>query len=254
MKSFLIRLYPARWRARYGEEFAAILDARPFGPFDVADVLLGALDAQLHLRGQGAASSPGRMHTMSLRIGGYAAIVAATLWTVGAVLSLRPWAGLDAQVRNGLFVAGLAAVLVALAGLSAFQARTSPRLAWAAFALPAIGSISALAGAVGMALDLPGNDAGVYWTAYLLGLLAGAVGSGLFGLATVRSAVLSRAAALLLVLAVVLIGVSLLLRTVSFALGDIALYGGAIVFVAGWFGMGVQAILLDRPAPRPSAA
>ena len=56
MRSLLIRFYPAAWQARYGDEFAAILEDRPLGPFDVADVLLGALDAQLHLRGLGAAS------------------------------------------------------------------------------------------------------------------------------------------------------------------------------------------------------
>ena len=52
--NLLLRCYPARWRARYGDEFAAVLDERPLGPFDVADVLLGALDAHLHLRGLGA--------------------------------------------------------------------------------------------------------------------------------------------------------------------------------------------------------
>ena len=47
MRSLLIRCYPARWRDRYGDEFEAILDERPLGPFDVADILLGALDARL---------------------------------------------------------------------------------------------------------------------------------------------------------------------------------------------------------------
>ena len=60
MIGLLLRCYPSRWRARYGEEFAAILAERPLGPFDVADVLLGALDAQLHLRGLGG---PGHIGT-----------------------------------------------------------------------------------------------------------------------------------------------------------------------------------------------
>ena len=54
MRSFLIRCYPARWRARYGDEFEAILEERPLGPFDVADILLGALDARLRQRGRDA--------------------------------------------------------------------------------------------------------------------------------------------------------------------------------------------------------
>ena len=68
MRSLLIRLYPARWRARYGDEFEAILEERPLGPYDVADILLGALDAQLRLRGQGAAIREGRSFPMSLRM------------------------------------------------------------------------------------------------------------------------------------------------------------------------------------------
>ncbi len=66
----LLRAYPARWRARYGDEFEALLAERPLGPFDIADILLGALDAQLKLRGLGAASEHRRGFSMSLRIGG----------------------------------------------------------------------------------------------------------------------------------------------------------------------------------------
>jgi hypothetical protein len=46
MKS-LLRLYPRRWRERYGEEFALILRATPPGPGTVFDVVRGALDAQV---------------------------------------------------------------------------------------------------------------------------------------------------------------------------------------------------------------
>ena len=38
MRRFLVRLYPADWRARYGDEFEALLEERPLGPFDVADI------------------------------------------------------------------------------------------------------------------------------------------------------------------------------------------------------------------------
>ena len=43
-----------------GTSSLAVLEERPLGPFDVADVLLGALDAHLHLRGLGAAPNTGR--------------------------------------------------------------------------------------------------------------------------------------------------------------------------------------------------
>ena len=51
----LIRLYPRRWRARYGGEFELVLLATPPGVGTVVDVLRGALDA--HLRA--AAARPG---------------------------------------------------------------------------------------------------------------------------------------------------------------------------------------------------
>src|SRR5919109_164064 len=82
MTNLLIRLYPAAWRARYGDEFAALLEAGPLGPFDIADILLGALDAQLHLRGLGAASQTQKGFGMSVRIGGYAAIIGGLLWFI----------------------------------------------------------------------------------------------------------------------------------------------------------------------------
>jgi hypothetical protein len=43
----LLRLYPRRWRERYGEEFALVLRATPPGPGTVLDVVRGALDAHL---------------------------------------------------------------------------------------------------------------------------------------------------------------------------------------------------------------
>jgi hypothetical protein len=50
VNSLLVRCYPAKWRARYGAEFAALLDEHPLGLLGVIDVLRGALDAQLRLR------------------------------------------------------------------------------------------------------------------------------------------------------------------------------------------------------------
>jgi len=47
MKAFLVRLYPRRWRDRYGEEFGALLEVEPTNPGTIADVVLGAVDAHL---------------------------------------------------------------------------------------------------------------------------------------------------------------------------------------------------------------
>jgi len=50
----LLRLYPRRWRERYGDEFELVLRATPPGAWAVLDVARGALDA--HVR---AAARPG---------------------------------------------------------------------------------------------------------------------------------------------------------------------------------------------------
>ena len=44
----LIALYPAAWRARYGDEFRALLASRPRSPREWVDIVLGAADAHLH--------------------------------------------------------------------------------------------------------------------------------------------------------------------------------------------------------------
>jgi hypothetical protein len=44
----LIALYPAAWRARYGDEFGELLASRPRSPREWIDIVLGAADAHLH--------------------------------------------------------------------------------------------------------------------------------------------------------------------------------------------------------------
>jgi len=134
MKTLLIRCYPAAWRERYGDEFASILDERPLGPFDVADILLGALDARLRMRDRRAGLTERKGFNMSLRIGGIAAILAAvslaSAWFLGygfvAVEDRFVWL---------LLVIGLGLLIVAIAGLTAFQGRAYPGASWAAFGL-----------------------------------------------------------------------------------------------------------------------
>lgn len=46
--TWLVRLYPEAWRARYGEEYAALLVAQPRSLLVLLDVLRGALDAHWH--------------------------------------------------------------------------------------------------------------------------------------------------------------------------------------------------------------
>ncbi len=241
MTKFLIRLYPARWRARYGDEFEAILEERPLGPFDVADILLGAFDAQLRLRRVGAAIAHGRGLSMLLRIGGMAAILGAALWAVAAFLGSGLFVDVDGAVPGILLVAGMLALLLALAGLSAFQARVHPILSWAALAVAAVGTIACIIGIIGML-----RVADEYYIVFILGIYGALSGSTLFAIATYRTAALSRGAALLL-------GVGSVLTIVAGLDGNRIfppqlLLATTIGFALGWFALGVQSIRLDRPA------
>jgi hypothetical protein len=241
MKTLLIRCYPAVWRERYGDEFAALLDERPLGPFDVADILLGALDARLRMRGRRAGVTERKGFNMSLRIGGIAAILGASLLAIAWFLGYG-FVDVEDQFLWLLLVIGLGLLLVAITGLTAFQARTYPGLSWAAFGLLTVGTITAVVGFVGAVISRDW-----LWNVGALGVLTALVGTMLFAIATYRTAALSRGAA-------VLLGVGTVLPFVSAVSGQIVLFVAALVcMLLGWFALGVQAIRLDRlpTDPRP---
>ena len=218
--------------------------SHPLGPSDVADILLGALDAQLRLRGRGAGIHEGRGFPMSLRIGGIAAIVGASLIVIVIVLTGGLTEGSDRVNAIALLVA-LAALLVALTGMSAFQARSNPWLVWTAFGLTAVGSVVILIAGVSDLAGLGPSD----WRDGLLpiGAATAALGSAMFGIATYRASVLSRNGALALVIgsAVGTIGVIAVGQDL-WGLGMLLVLIGIVSFLAGWFTLGVAAIRLDR--------
>jgi hypothetical protein len=257
MRALLLRLYPALWRARYGDEFAAVLEERALGPFDVADVLLGALDAHLHLRGLGAASQHQRGFAMSLRIGGWAAIAGGALW----FLALAGNAINDGR-ENGVpllayaVVGATIATLVALIGLSAFQARRHPVLTWAAFAIPALGAVVGLS-AIAVMVVVGDSDTRLLggvssWFVASMGLLAMVLGSILFALATWRTHALSRSGSALLGLGAVIVFTVLVGANGGVVAGPIELVmvlAAVLLFPAGWIALGVSALRITGPAP-----
>jgi hypothetical protein len=239
MSSLLVRCYPAKWRARYGAEFEALLEERPLGPLDLADILLGALDAQLRLRGHETGIARGKGFIMSLRIGGIAAILGAGLWAAAGVVNWGILATVDPAVPGTLLAAGLPTWLVALAGLSAFQARTNPNLSWVAFLVPAFGTVACIVGLVGIAAG--GGEP--FWLMFGLGGLTTIVGSILFAFATYRTAKFSRGAPTVLG-----VGAVVTLLTLSNASLQLVAAAGLASFALGWFALGVDAIRLDRRA------
>jgi len=238
--ALLLRLYPAAWRRRYGDEFAAVLEERPLGPFDVADVLLGALDAHLHRRGLWTESGPRKGFVMTLRVGGLAAILFGLVWALGIA-----WASAsdtdDDIVAVGLTIIGEVSLIVALIGLSAFQARQHHRLVWLSVLVPAVGALVTIVGTFGM--ETQGDEAWIAglspWGVFVLGMIGMAIGSALFAIATWSTKALApRAAAL--------IGVGAMWILVAGFVHELAVLGGLIVFSVGWVWLGVDAIRRDR--------
>jgi hypothetical protein len=257
MKSLLVRCYPAAWQARYGDEFRMLLDERPLGPYDVVDVLLGALDARLRSRRSGAAgTSQGRGLPMSLRLGGIAAIFGSAIFTFVVVATLSGAFALDPRILIASFLIGLVLLLIALTILSAFQARTFAGLVWTAFGLAAFGVTAWVFGLLGLLAISEGSipaggtvqtlaDAG-----FAVGGLAAVVGFALFGVATFRSAELSRAGAVLLacgpgLMAVAWVGAFV----VSWDIGAGLMLAGLTNFFVGWLLLGIAAIRMDDHMP-----
>jgi hypothetical protein len=256
MRSLLIRCYPRSWRDRYGDEFAAVLEDRHLGPYDVADVLLAAIDAHLHLRGLAAASVPRGGFVMSQRIGGYAAVIAGVLWLATLVgNAINNGAESNSILLPLLMLSATVATLLALVGLSAFQARKHPVLVWAAFAIPAIGAVVSLSG--WLAMIVTGNsdvrmigDIGA-WMVMSIGVLTLMVGSALFAIATWLARSLSRRAAAVLGIGSVLVIPAL--TGLAFGwLPDVLAYAAVLIailaFPVGWMGLGVSALRSPRPA------
>lgn len=247
MIGLLLAMYPAQWRRRYGEEFRAVLESRPLGPFDVADVLLGALDARSRvLRLAGMPENHGGHHTM-LRIGGVGAIVGGAFWVVGFIVSSQNSEG-DASGWLALMAAGTVALLLAVVGLSAFQAHRNPRLAWAAFLIPAAGLLITFAGLIGSFVgpsDSPIIAGWSWWSIWVVGLVGTVVGSVLFAVATVQAAVLSRRGGVALAASSVLFLLIAMLGWGAPTMEPLAqlLFGGSVVAFGGsWAWLGLSAL------------
>ena len=140
-------------------------------------------------------------------------------------------------------------ILVALVGLSAFQAHQYPRLAWAACALPAGGAVVSLVGLYGM-VTMPNTDVPMVagmgsWSIWAAGSAATLVGCVLFALATLRAAVLSRIGAIGLGLSSLFIVVMLTGIIGSTSTGDsgaTALVVAIAAFGSSWIALGIGAL------------
>ena len=175
----LLRLYPAAWRDRYGEEFAELLAARPPSFRDRVDILFGAVDARLRPQVGQAAQEPGQIPRD--RSAGGLVVLGGTLltaWAVIGVLVVGPWEdpGVE-RMRTASFVAGLVGSFLLATALLVIASRYD----WSIGPSGAVGGVltgsglvfSALGGGVAALVLLGGGTVMLAWR--LRGRLVGTV-------------------------------------------------------------------------------
>jgi hypothetical protein len=146
--------------------------------------------------------------------------------------------------------------LIGLVGLSAYAARSHPLVVWAAFAIPAMGSIISIVGLIGMGLlgDRPFLWADSPWAVWIVGLGTMLIGSFLFALATIRTTTLSRSAGITLAVgsAAVLFAILVGFMGLVAVDGVLLMLPAVLIFSGGWIWLGIDAIRRDRPALSPA--
>ncbi|GAC1319865.1 MAG: hypothetical protein NVS2B16_16860 [Chloroflexota bacterium] len=190
----LVRLYPRAWRERYGDEFAAVLEDEALSPFDVVDLVLGALDAHLHPQVHRTETSNERrllMRTSSLnRMSGAALVLAGFVWIVSA-LAMNALSDGDALKTFGFittFVAVPTLLLVGFCGIWLHARRTarSSRIGEAAYSAAVFGSIVIACTAFNLVL----HDSEPAWTGFIVGIVLFFAGLGISAVAITVSGTL----------------------------------------------------------------
>lgn len=139
--TWLLRLYPAAWRARYGAEFTELLLARPPSARDGFDILRGAVDARLNP--QLTEDPVSRVPTAADRLLALAGVAAGALFTVWATIiavASPRWGSMD-LADEGLvataYGAGMLGMVLAVCVLLGLAARHADELG-------PIGAVSAI--------------------------------------------------------------------------------------------------------------
>ena len=139
--TWLVRMYPAAWRARYGAEFTELLLARPPSNRDRLDIVRGAVDARLNP--QTIEEPVLRVPSTADRLLALVGVAAGALFTVWAtiIVAASPRWGSMELVDEGLmataFGAGLLGMILAVCTLLGLAARH-------ALELGPVGAVSAI--------------------------------------------------------------------------------------------------------------
>jgi hypothetical protein len=90
--SRLLALYPRAWQARYGDEFAELLEARPPSLRDRVDIVVGAIDARVNPQVPGADDRERVVAgSRAARLLAVAVGVMFTIWGVVGATFMVPW-------------------------------------------------------------------------------------------------------------------------------------------------------------------
>lgn len=199
-----IALYPARWRRRYGDELAAVLEQIELTVRDRIDLARGALDAHLHPPRPSVLPVVSALSAGALALAHAVAIAAqptppdwpgylldALPLAIGAVALLIPsvvgiWLRLGDRDRDRRL--RRLGILIALAGHAAWLvALVAAMLELHYGALTAVASTAAMVGSAILGLALAGGGARILGVLLVVASLAGvappAVGWPLFGAA-----------------------------------------------------------------------
>jgi hypothetical protein len=251
----LVRLYPRAWRDRYEEEFVAVLEARPVGPFDAVDIFLGALDARRRAFGRARSMVQRKEIRMSTRLGGLAALATGLLWfAVMAAVALRE--GFELLGVASMLL-GLVTLVLAVIGLGAAQGRAHPVATWTAVAVPVVGAVVTIIGFLVLNPiygDVPVIGDLTPWAIGTVGVMATLIGAILFGLVTLMSRVLSPSAAAMIavggfgVLVLAMVGGSGV-AALPEILMQILLVPAVVAFGVGWLWLGRNAMQAAPPRP-----
>lgn len=102
---WLLALYPAHWRARYGDEFSALLDETPLTPALVIDVIRGALDAHAAVPAHGGPIVRTRTPAFASLLAVLLVLPAVTFLAAAVVRGLQPPQYQPARAAQAVFAA-----------------------------------------------------------------------------------------------------------------------------------------------------
>jgi hypothetical protein len=201
--SAILRLYPRAWRARYGDELAALLEEQPATLFDSLDLIRGALDARLHPQVPGTDVTPEQETPMNIRRLGAVAAIGGIVWLIAIVSTLVLPLDVEGNRDTSIATLGLAFAIgltgIALGELGSRRGSTSsattghlvavvsvvlgglllggwPLLIIPLIGFPIVGFLAAVRGAR--------NEAMPGWLAVVFGVAAIASIAGTFGVGT----------------------------------------------------------------------